>query len=205
MRDGVSETEQPEVEARMRVARADLDAWSERTGIPALPRDEARSRRIIRLKEHLFASWQAETPPYDFAALMEEAWTKAEDGDWLIGIDGYGFQNWALHWVQRRGPLLFGFQLPFGGAFAAHDADREVIEGAFGLIDSMNAALDRAAAAGRLPDDRILVVLDTGFRTGRYAWIPRGGRWRDAAWREDPMAALAGLIELEALCDPRSA
>jgi hypothetical protein len=100
------------------VTRADLEAWCARAELSPPPLDAALSGRILQIREHVFASWPAATPPYDFAALMAEAWAKAQDGDWLFGIDGPGTERWALHWVERRAPLLLGMQVWTGGAFA---------------------------------------------------------------------------------------
>lgn len=181
------------------VTRADLEAWCARAELPTPPVGAGLSGRILQIGEHVFASWPAATPPYAFAELMAEAWTKAQDGDWLLGIDGHGTESWALHWVERRGPLLLGMQVRTGGAFAPSAVDRDAVQGAWALVGRFTAALARAQAGGRLPRGQVLAVLDSDLGTGRYGWLAQGGPWDQAGWREDPMAAFAALMELEEL------
>jgi hypothetical protein len=181
------------------VLRTDLEAWCARAELPPPPADAGLSQRILQIGEGLFASWEPATPPYAFAELMAEAWAKAQDGDWLFGVDGHGVQSWALHWVQRRGALLLGFQVRVGGAFAPAELDLEAVKGAWGLVGRLDAALARAEAASRLPAGKMLVVIDTDLGANRYAWLAKGEPWDRAGWREDPMAAFAALMELEDL------
>jgi hypothetical protein len=186
-------------------SREDVEAWRNRVGVPAPPVAGSRSPRVLRLGDDVFASWPARTSPYDFPELMQEAFVQAEDGDWLLGIDGHGAQSWAFQWLERRGPLLVGLQSPIGGAFADPEQDRAAIEGGFEILERMHAALDQAEAVGSLPDDRMLVVIDSELESGRLAWIRRGTAWDDALWQEEPMAAFVGLMELEALSAPNAA
>jgi hypothetical protein len=187
------------------VSRADLEAWCERADLPPPPDSGGLSQRIVQTGEHVFASWQPGTPPYAFAELMAEAWRKAQDGDWLLGIDGHGVESWAIHWMQRRGPLLLGLQVRIGGAFAPSELDLEAVKGAWGLVGRFDAALARAEAAGRLPERKVLVVIDTDLGAGRYAWIGAGEAWDAASWQEDQMAGFAALMELEGLAGPGAA
>lgn len=186
-------------------SRADLEAWCAQVGLPPPPADPGLSERIVQTGAHVFASWQPATPPYAFVELMAEAWGKAQDGDWLLGIDGHGIQSWAVHWMQRRGPLLLGIQVGYGGAFAPSELDLDAVAGAWDLVGRLNDALARAAALDRLPAGRALVVIDSDLGGGRYAWIGAGEAWDEAGWQEDAMAALAGLMELEDLAGPAQA
>ena len=100
--------------------------------LPPLPR--ALEERMRQVGETIWATRAPSAPPYDLgeSALEAVRMIGADEDFALVGMDGHGFNSWALHYFIMQPGLALFLQMPWGGIYTDKDKARERIAKAFG-------------------------------------------------------------------------
>jgi hypothetical protein len=175
------------------------------TSLPEPPPSTFRPSQLMRIDEHLFATWQPQTDPYAFSSFMQESLRAAPNPGLAFGFAGHGVQSWAMHYVLREGPLLVGFQVAAEGIYTNADRARESLEGAWELLLQLHEKLALTAVKSQLPAGRTLVIIDSDLEDNRWAWVDGPGGWERAKWEEGSPAAFMALMHLQDLAEGATA
>lgn len=139
-------------------------------GLPFPPLPPALSADLQPAKPHLFATCAVEHSAFDV-----ELWIGAVDANAapraLLGVDGRGFNSWAMHYFLVDGPLALFVQCPWGGAFGDAGRDAERVKAAFAACGPLQEAAARALHEGRAPIGRRLLVVHGAILDERCAWL----------------------------------
>lgn len=158
-------------------------------GLPEAPIPAAFRNRLHEQSEWTFST-RADTPaPYDTDTYVDEA-LAGQVADYLvISHDGYGVNNWYLHYYLKTDRLALFIQLPWGGALEedSRPALVNLIASAFRAVPQYLDRLDAAGAKGTsLPGER-LVVVQSQQSGPRWAWVTQG---QPVQWNEERQNAL---------------
>jgi hypothetical protein len=178
-----------------------LAGFCEQEGVtlPALP-EWAEAKPASR-GEALFSTRELPAAPYDMDAYLE-AWRAKSGPDpyLIVGIDGYGVQSWFFHYYLVEGPLAIFFQPSWPSVLTDASAARDRINGLVEYADEIRQLAREAVAAGKFPEGKRLVVIESDKGDARWAWAPDEVVAEAAVdWQEEPFAAFAVKIALEDL------
>lgn len=149
-----------------------------------------------------FATRPVDSSPYDLGHFVDELAAQPAVADYaVIGFDGHGINSWAMHHYLVTASLALFVQLPWGGAYGEPALEREDITSLLGWAAKLQPLVDRAQAAGRIPQGMRLQVIASRF--GRAGWRWAGGArdpattpWKPAAGMlEATLAEVGGVIE----------
>jgi hypothetical protein len=158
-------------------------------GLPEAPIPGAFQGRVQALGDWTFGT---RTPPhalYDVDSFVDEAVAGTGDDYLLVGHDGYGVNNWALHYLLKTDRLALFVQLPWGGGLDEEDRPGLVnrIASAFRAVPQFLQRLEAAVANGRPLPGQTLVVVQSLSSGPRWAWVSPG---QPVTWHEERDNAL---------------
>lgn len=181
----------------------DARAFLEAEGLPFPPMPGPMIAKLSEIDPHIFATRAFEDTPYDIEVFQNAALgTEPIDDYALIGVDGHGFNSWALHYFLVENGFALFLQLPWGGAFGDPEKARANIASAFDWARGVQDHVRKARAAGQIPEGWRLVVVMSRYAGSGFGWVSPSEE-RDVQWTATPDvrdavdAALAGLASGE--------
>lgn len=125
--------------------------------LPKVPQRWAGELR--KVDEWLYATLAApsDVPMYRIDAFEQMARAAEVDEGLLIGHQGYGTNNWALHYYLIQSALVILLQMPWGGAY--QDSE-ECLARIRSIFDQLDVFLTRFESVGeqQLTSDRLVIV-----------------------------------------------
>lgn len=171
------------------IAVSDLQTKLQSAGLPAPPIPPEFEAKIKELSEWIFGTRPLDARPYNIEAFVDEVLAGPVEDYLVVAHDGYGINNWALHYYLKLDHLALFLQLPWGGAY--DDDDRDIltarIASAFRGVDQYLSRLGTAIAAGRTLPGALLVVVQSSITEPRWAWTNPG---TPVTWTEEQDNAL---------------
>ncbi len=151
---------------------ADLQACFEEEGLslPFIP--EHKDKKLLKYGPCLYGSRDLDIRPFEVHGFIEEAISTSREPYFLLGVDGYGVENWALHYYVLHDNVAVPLQLKYPSAFSDEVFLRERINGMFHGSKLLFLALDDAKKQGKLgsPEQK-LVILESDFYGKGWGWV----------------------------------
>lgn len=173
-----------------------------REGLPFPPVPAPLEARLRAAGEHVFATREIAMGPYSiehFTAEIDKAPSPADYA--LLGFDGYGIDNWAVHYYLVEDALALFVQLPWGGAYTDADEARARIVRVFAWAQRLQARVRQAREQALIPDGRRLVAVVSTFVPARFAWLPALGSTAPAEADSESTNSGNLLTEIDAAVD----
>jgi hypothetical protein len=160
----------------------DARAFLEGEGLPFPPMPAPMAAKLSEIHPHVFATRAFEDTPYDIEVFENAAFgTEPIDDYALVGVDGHGFNSWALHYFLVENGLALFLQLPWGGAFGDPEKARANIVAAFDWAGAFQDRVHKARAAGQIPAGWRLVVVVSRYAEPGFGWVSPNGEG-DSQW-----------------------
>ncbi|MBD3672948.1 MAG: hypothetical protein HUJ26_05420 [Planctomycetaceae bacterium] len=152
-----------------------IESTFQKAGLPVPAVPQAWEASVHEQGDWLFGS---EPPPagpliqfgsYFLAAMSNEL----PDGVWF-GHDGYGTNNWALHYYLKVPGLVVLVQIPWGGAYVDREASEAAIRQQFAHLASLLQEFQLAQNESCVLPGRLVVLIDRELG-GRWGWESSAG------------------------------
>ena len=144
-----------------------LETTFNRAHLPTPPLPHSLAVQIRQWDEWLFGTELPDAALYDTEHFVTRAVQRADAEFALIGVSGYGVNNWHLHYYLSLEHLAVFVQVPWGGIYVDEEASREELTHCFDLIAQMIPLGDLVAK--KRPYERLFAVHQLGG--SRWAWV----------------------------------
>ncbi len=152
--------------------------------LPFPPVPESLAEKMQPFNEYIFSTRELEFGPYAAEVFVAEVRDgKPVDDYAVVGFDGHGSNSWAAHYFCVNGSLALFIQLEWGGAYTNEAEARASIETAFRFAGSLQGAMERATAQGKIAAGTRLVVSHSDFANSGWGWVEAGAT--ESQWHED--------------------
>ncbi len=148
----------------------DLETTFANAGLPLPPLPVELAAGCQPWGEWTFGTRQPESRLYEIEAYVAHALRKPEETFLFLGHDGYGTNNWHLHYFVNCEELAVFLQTSWGGAFSSEEESRAVVGHLFQLIQQLLSF--RGTLKSRCPDKK-LVIIHSEVGSSRWGWFAK--------------------------------
>jgi hypothetical protein len=159
-------------ESKGQPAEESARAFLSEQNLPFPPMPAPMAAALTEIRPKIFATRPVADAPYNLETFRNRAMTPDPVESYaLIGMDGHGYNSWALHYFLVEKGLSLFVQLPWGGVFENPDELRADIVAVFGWAAGFQERVREAVAKGHIPAGWRLVVMVSEFSRSGFGWV----------------------------------